>query len=65
MATLTKTSLGLLIVLATGTLNSASADSSKPGVLFSVRDYTRSGITYSGAGKNIKFLIEPFAYVVS
>lgn len=28
-----------------------------------MRDYTRSGITYSGAGKNIKFLIEPFAYV--
>lgn len=53
-----------LIALATvGTLSVASADSIKPDVLFSVRDYTRSGITYSGAGKNIKFLIEPFAYV--
>jgi hypothetical protein len=46
-----------------GTLPVASAESNKPDVLFSVRDYTRSGITYSGAGKNIKFLIEPFAYV--
>jgi len=63
MATQTKTNLGLLIVLATSTFNAASADPSKPGVLYSVRDYTRSGITYSGAGKNIKFLIEPFAYV--
>lgn len=63
MATLTKTSLGLLVALATGSFSAACAESNKPDVLFSVRDYTRSGITYSGAGKNIKFLIEPFAYV--
>lgn len=63
MATLTKSSLGLLVVLATGSFSAASAESNKPDVLFSVRDYTRSGIAYSGEGKNIKFLIEPFAYV--
>lgn len=55
-----------LMALATvGTLSVACAESNKPGVLFSVRDYTNSGITYSSAGKNIKFLIEPFAYVIN
>lgn len=63
MATLTKTSLGLFVALATSSFSIATAESNKADVLFSVRDYTRSGITYSGAGKNIKFLIEPFAYV--
>lgn len=33
-------------------------------ILFSARDYTHSGITYSGAGKNIRTLIEPIAFVV-
>lgn len=60
---LTKIRPCLMALATVGMLSVVSADSSKPGVLFSVRDYTRSGITYSGAGKNIKFLIEPFAYV--
>lgn len=53
----------LLALLAVSTLNAVSVSASEPGVIFAVREYTRSGITYSAAGKNIKFLIEPFAYV--
>jgi hypothetical protein len=44
---------------------SASVASDTQFILFAVRDYTRSGVVNSGAGKNIQTLIEPFAYVVN
>lgn len=33
------------------------------GIIFALRDYTHSNITFSGTGKDIQTLIEPFAFI--
>jgi hypothetical protein len=52
---------GILAILAS--LGCTAADEGQQ-ILFAVRDYTRSGVVYSGAGKDIQTLVEPFAYVI-
>lgn len=54
----------LPILLFTAAVTANGADEKPNGILFVVRDYSHSGVVVSGAGKGIKTLIEPFAYVI-
>ncbi|CAB1367541.1 hypothetical protein [Denitratisoma oestradiolicum] len=52
-----------LALLVSGILVVTSAFAREPSVIFAVRDYTHSGITTSASGQNVRFLMEPLAYV--
>jgi hypothetical protein len=57
--------LAVAVVLLIENLSvAAPTDAKNSNILFAVRDYTHSGITYSGAGESIRTLVEPIAFIV-